>query len=160
MSTKLKVALAIMSLVGAFASGRWLAPTKVVTEVKTVEVEKKRDQKQIAKKLNKHKETKTTTVTNAKGESTTTTTVIEDVGTVSNSNETKTSDNSITTNHKEETTRDASKVTISALAGINPLSPGAPVYGAAVSKPILGPVAAGVWGLSSGVGGVSVGISF
>ena len=41
MSTKVKVSIVIVSLAIAFASGRWLAPTKVVTETKVVEVEKK-----------------------------------------------------------------------------------------------------------------------
>lgn len=40
------------------------------------------------------------------------------------------------------------------------LSRGIPVYGLQVSKEVLGPVTAGVWGLNNGTIGVSVGLNF
>ena len=49
---------------------------------------------------------------------------------------------------------------ISALAGVDPLNSFKPVYGTAVTKQILGPVTIGAFGMSNGVVGLSVGISF
>lgn len=56
----------------------------------------------------------------------------------------------------------ASRLNISALAGTD-LSKGlniTPVYGAAITKDVLGPVSIGAFGLTNGTMGVSIGISF
>lgn len=49
---------------------------------------------------------------------------------------------------------------ISAGAGVHALDFQAPIYKVEVSKDILGPVAVGVWGLSNGTVGLSIGFSF
>lgn len=62
-----------------------------------------------------------------------------------------------------EVTRGSSKVTVSFMAGpsfslTNGLGP--LVYGGSITKPVLGPITVGVWGLSNGTGGVSLGFTF
>ncbi len=53
------------------------------------------------------------------------------------------------------------RVTISALGGLDLTDlKKSPTYGGHISKPLLGPIAMGVWGLSSGTGGVSLGLQF
>lgn len=63
-----------------------------------------------------------------------------------------------------ETSREVSYgsgFSISALAGASVTNtPFALVYGVAASKPVLGPISVGVFGLSSGVLGVSAGLTF
>jgi hypothetical protein len=50
-----------------------------------------------------------------------------------------------------------SKLSLSALAGTDLRSP---VYGAHVSKEILGPVSVGIFGLTNGTFGASIGLNF
>jgi hypothetical protein len=135
-------------IVLAFASGRFLAPTKTV--VQTVEVEKK----QTDAEREKHKTTTTTVTEKPDGTKTTVTATTED------SNTKKSTKDDTTTDTTSTKTYGGSKTNISALAGVS-LGSGIPVtYGAEVSKSILGPIRAGVWGLTSGTFGVSLGLEF
>jgi response regulator of citrate/malate metabolism len=154
MSSKAKILIAIVSLGLAYTLGRYMAPEKSKTETKIVEVEKKVVDQETEKK--KHK--KTVIVKNPNG--TTTTTITEDTDTSKNSH--SIDETSKTTDQTKEVTKSTSKTYIYALAGTNLFSstPSTPVYGAHVSKDLFGPVSIGIWGLSSGVAGASVGISF
>ena len=51
-------------------------------------------------------------------------------------------------------------INISLLAAYNFKEPGLPIYGIMVSKQVFGPVTAGVFGLTNGTLGVSVGMEF
>ena len=149
MSNKLKLLACCLVVVAAFAAGRWAAPEKVRTETKIVEVEKKTSKK------DEHRETTTTDVVKPDGTHTSTTTVVED------NHEGTTSDTSLTEVDKKEVTRGTSKVTISALAGIRPFDlTTPPVYGASITKPILGPLAVGAFFLTNGTVGASIGLTF
>ncbi len=76
---------------------------------------------------------------------------------------------------KEEVTVDKSKITsedntklnvgrsklnLSALVGVQSSNLSSPVFGGHLSKEILGPISVGVWGLSSGAIGASMGLNF
>lgn len=156
MSTKIKLIIGFTSLIVAFASGRYLSPTKVVTEIKTVEVEKKETDTQ--SNQNKHKETDTREITHPDGTKETDTKTVEDDTDKTNTTEKdKVSQN---TDSTKEVTRSGSRTTLSALGGIK--LPGSPevVYGGMIQKDVLGPVGIGVWGLNNGTVGASVGLSF
>jgi hypothetical protein len=154
-----KIILAVILLLGAFAAGRWLAPTKVVTEIKTVEVEKKTEATDTSKE--KIKKTTTTVTERPDGTKETKTTVTEDI---KSDKKTKETDESSRTKDESKTVeRTGDKVTISLLGGIRLgeiADSGAIVYGASITKPILGPLTVGIFGLTNGVVGCSVGITF
>ena len=151
METKNKIILAVIALVIAFGAGRWSVPEKVQIQEKTV----KDTKVDVDLNQNKHEETKTVEVTKPDGTKIKTTVTKEDTST--NKSVDKQSD---TTIEKEKTvTAQTAKVTISALAGAS-LSQFTPVYGASITKPILGPITIGVWGLSNATGGLSIGLTF
>ena len=126
-------------LLVAFGAGRWLSPEKVVTKTVTVEVEK----------------------TNTKQDSTTIKVTKPD-GTITETTTTKTESETVTnTNNKTESIVQGKKssLNLSALAGINVTNPsGGIIFGGHISKPILGPISIGVFGMSDGRAGLSVGI--
>ena len=152
MTTKQALIVGSVALVVAFAVGRWSAPDKV--KIQTVEVEKKTDDKKVA--VDDHKVT-TIIETDGPNGVKTKKTVISD-----NSNtqveDKKTDDLTKTTT--KEVDKSTSKITISALAAMNLTKPGLPTYGASVTRPILGPLTVGVFGLQNGTAGVSVGLTF
>ena len=125
----------------AAAAGRFLSPEKIVTKTVTVEVEK----------------------TNTKQDSTTIKVTKPD-GTITETTTTKTETNTTTNStNKTETIVQGKKssLNVSALAGINVTNPaGGIIFGGHISKQILGPVSIGVFGLSNGTAGLSVGLQF
>lgn len=133
--------LGLLMLVGAFAAGRWLSPEKVVTRTVTVEVEKTKSKQ----------DSTTIKVTKPDGTITETTTTKTETETVTN------------TNNKTETIvqNKKSALNVNALAGINVTNPaGGIIFGGHISKQIFGPVSIGVFGLSNGTAGLSVGLQF
>jgi hypothetical protein len=152
MSTKQIVIICVIALLGAFAAGRWSAPEKI--KIQTVEVEKKTNEKQVA--VDDHKVT-TITETDKPDGTKVKTTVIAD------NSKTKVDDKSTDDTTKtmtKEVDKSSSKVTISLLASMHLSSPGLPIYGAAVTKPILGPLTVGIFGFQDSTAGVSVGLTF
>jgi|ERR1051326_3912424 lipopolysaccharide export LptBFGC system permease protein LptF len=173
METRTKIIISVVALAVAFASGRWLAPTKVkiekevVVQEKIVEVEKKSTQTD--KDQEKHKKTVKKEITRPDGTKEVITTTEDDTNTkqVTKVEDDKSKQDDTTKVEKEtkEVTRSGSPVTISLLTGAslkfeNGLSAGPVVYGASVSKPILGPISMGLFGLNNGTFGVSVGLIF
>ena len=83
-------------------------------------------------------------------------------GTITETTTTKTESETVTnTNNKTETIVQGKKssLNLSALAGINVTNPsGGIIFGGHISKQILGPISIGVFGLSNGTAGLSVGI--
>lgn len=150
MTKKQWVALGL-TILAAFAFGRWSAPDKI----KTVEVEKQTSAKDSEADRNKHKDTTVTEKVNSDGSKETTTHTVEDTEATK-----KTSESSISESTREkDVEKTSSKVTISVLAGTSLMSPQI-TYGASVYRPVLGPIGIGVWGLQSGTFGASIGISF
>ncbi len=161
MTTKQKCVIAAGALAASFAAGRYTLPEKVRIETKIVEVEKKTEKTKTDLDRDKHKETKVTETTNPDGTKTTTTTTVEDTKTEKKTDTAKTDNTQKTDTTVKEVTNALSKVYISALAGI-PISLDSvrPIYGASVTKPVIGPITIGVWGLTLPAVGLSVGLSF
>lgn len=157
MSNTKKSIILLVLLAASFAAGRWLAPTKVVTVKEIVEIEKK-DKK---KEEEKHTTTTTTETVKPDGTKTTTTVVTEDIHTKEHEKETNISKNK----ESKEVVRDKPALNLALLVGSKVEFSQAPyigqsVIGAYISKPILGPITAGLWGLSSGTVGVAIGLVF
>lgn len=155
MDTKYKVGIAVVVVLASFAAGRFLTPEKVRIETKIVEVEKKVDTED--KKNDTHKHTVIVKKTNKDGTSTTTTDVTYEDKTETKKNDVVTDNKS--TDRTKEVTSGSSRVTLSALVGVS-VTTGLPVYGASLSKPVLGPLTLGIWGLNNGTCGGSVGFTF
>lgn len=153
-----KVLIVVVALGGSFAAGRWASPTKVITEIKTVEVEKKTDQ--TVADVTKHKHKKIVIVASQKpdGEKNSTTTITDDADSnnTSKTTQTDTSDKAIDNKHEED--HPEPKTTIAAMAGISTRD-GQIQYGAQVYRPILGPFGVGVFGLGNVTDGISCGLS-
>jgi hypothetical protein len=131
----------IVIIVIAFYAGKHYAPTKVETKVITVEVEKTKvvEKKVIVEKVNPDgsKTTVTTIDTNTEKENTT----------ASNSTTTK-------ENKKQS-------LNVHAMGGLDITNPSNGfIVGAHVSKQLLGPISFGLFGLTNGTAGISLGLSF
>lgn len=151
MELKTKVIIGSVALATAFAAGRFTVPEKTKIVTQTVEVEKKNQD--IKQKVNKT--TKTVIVKNKDGSETITKTTNLNQNTDDQSK--TTIDQS--TDKSSETVRGDSKVTISALAGYD-FKSGGLAYGASVSKPVIGPITIGIFGLTNETFGCSVGLTF
>lgn len=160
MTTKIKVIIVSISILTAYAFGRYSAPEKIITETKIVEVEKKHEETKTDSDRDKHKETTTVEKTLPDGSKETTTTVVEDTHSDKKTDKSADSDRNTTTDTKKEVVNSSGRVTISALAGAPITSLGTPVYGGSVTKNILGPIVGGVWALTNGTVGVSLGLQF
>jgi len=152
MTTKQIIIAGSLALLVAFAAGRWSSPEKVIT--KTVEVEKKTENKQVV--VDDHKKTTIVEVTKPDGTKTKKTVITDNRDT--KVDDKKTDD--ITKSTTKEIDRSTSKVTVLALASMNITSPGVPIFGAAITKPILGPITVGIFGFQNGVIGASIGLTF
>ncbi len=152
MTTKQIAIVGAVALLTAFAVGRWSAPTKV--KIQTVEVEKKTDDKKV--NVDDHKLTTITETDKPDGTKVKTTTIADDRNTKVEDKKTDDVSKSVV----EELDKTTSKITISALAALNVTKPGLPMYGASITRPILGPITVGIFGLQNGTAGVSVGLTF
>jgi hypothetical protein len=147
MNSKLYILLGITLLGAAYATGRYMTPARVETKIVTVEKEIKVETKQ----TEDHSKT---------------TIVIKKDGTkiITKQTDISTKDNSTT---KTDIKQDSSKVTIamtpslniSLLAGID-AGTTTLVYGASISRNLIGPIIFGVWGLNNKTIGGSFGIQF
>ncbi len=155
MSNKYKVLIAIVLLATAYATGRYMAPEKVKTEVKIVEVDRKTSTTDT--NTNKHKETKVTETVLPDGTKKTETTTIEDSN--RQSDRTSVTDSKKTETDKTEIVKSSSHLVVSALLGAD-FSNSTQVYGASATKNLIGPITLGAWGLSNATGGFSIGLSF
>ncbi len=162
MENKIKVIIAVVSLVTAFAFGRWAAPDKVKIETRTVEVERKDSTLQKEQDRNRRKETTKTEVTKPDGTVEKTEKTVETADTHAETDKRDTATTEISKQETKEVTRGTAKVTVAAMVGVD-LSPGQrpPVwYGGTISKPILGPITVGVWYLTAPAAGATIGLAF
>lgn len=148
---KIKIIISLVIVLTAFALGRYtkkdivIETVKVVTkveEVKTVE------QEVLTKVV-------TVTVKEPSGVETTTSTATQSIATKIEENKVSASTATQSITHKP-----SSKVTASLLAGGSLTWPPKIEYGISVTKNLIGPVIGGVWVLTPGVVGVSVGLEF
>ncbi len=157
MENKTKIIIVSVALLVAFAFGRYSAPEHVKIETKIVEIEKKVIDTDTLR--DRHREVVIKEIVKPDGTKEKVTTTVEDSNT---SRKTRTEEEtSRTENRSEEITR-GSKVTLAALIG-SPLrlnSSFEPIYGGIISKPILGPITVGVWGMSNNTAGFALGLTF
>lgn len=77
---------------------------------------------------------------------------------------TTTTEDTVTTIDKDKTkssqTKPSPKVNLSFLAGVPRLNDLRPIYGLSVSKEFIGPITVGLFGLTNGTLGVSIGVDF
>ncbi len=166
MSNKYRAVIAAAALVGAFAFGRFTTPVKIKTETKIVtqtEV-KQNTNTQVNVDQDKHVNTTTVEIKRPDGTVIIRTKTLSDTDTKKQENQnvkTDTKTDQVVTQTQTIERGSKSPVTISALAGANPFSlTDGFSYGAIVTKPILGPIVLGVWGISKPVFGVSLGLQF
>jgi hypothetical protein len=134
-----KYIAAVIVVVIAYAAGRYTAPEKIKTEIKTVEVEKvvtKVQHKKVVIRENKDGSKETVIITDTK------------------SDEKGKSNTDI--KNKEVTNKGS--FNISVLAGSSVPING--VLGVSATKSVLGPITVGAWGLTNGTAGLSVGLNF
>jgi hypothetical protein len=156
MSEKTKTLITLALMVFSFAAGRWLVPEKVKIEKQIVEVEKKSKDKNAEK--NTRKTTTTTKTVYPDGRVEESTVVVEETDRKSSS--TEVSEGNKTETELKEITNSSSKVSIQGLAGYRLTTSELPLLGLSVSKPILGPITVGVWGLNNSTFGASLGLTF
>lgn len=124
----------------SFASGRYTTSSQTVTK----QTDTKHEDQET------HTITHTVVVQQPNGPTTTTTV-----------QETNTSDKQIDKSVSSQTVTPSKKLNVSLLASVSGQHLGdPPAYGVSVSKEIIGPVTAGVWGMSNGTLGVSIGLNF
>lgn len=153
MTLKWKLALVAVALLSAFAFGRWSSPEKVVIKKEVVEVEKKTSnsdkdgKKDVETHIIEHPDGTKETIITSHSEW--------------EKHHSSSTDNSTSTKDEKVVVSSSSKVTLSLLGGVNVNSLGsAPLWGASLTKPILGPITVGAWGVSNGTVGASLGLTF
>lgn len=149
MTNQTKIFLTIAALLLSFAFGRYSNQQPEVSDQTAIE---KIDQKQT-----EQEDHTTTVIIHTKDPSGTEKTVT----TINNNIDTKTKDTDKTTieETKTVTPQKQNLWNVSAMAGVS-VNDFVPVYGAQVSKQVLGPISVGAFGFTSGLFGVSVGVSF
>lgn len=152
-----KTAAVICALIAGGCIGYALTPVKIETKTVTVEVEKKTTDEDTSR--NKHQETTTVEVKKPDG-------TIEKTTKTTTDTETKKEEHTVDTTEKQSDTTTTKYIgnngfTASVLAGgdLSALSSGW-IFGGEVSRPVLGPVRVGAWGLSNKTAGVSLGLTF
>lgn len=155
------VAVVLLLLAGAFALGRYMTPEKVKIEEKIVYQEKIEKTTQVDVQKKRRATTVKTEETKLDGTKTVTTRTDENEDENSSTLIQEQIDRLITQEKQKLTEMGNNRVTVSALAGVD-LRDFAkpPAFGAHITKPFLGPITAGVWGMSNATGGVSLGLQF
>jgi len=160
-ANKRKIFLSLAALIVSFAFGRYSAPVKIKTVIKTVEVEKKQDKTKSNYNKGLHKKTLTKEIIKPDGtkEITTETTVDTQTNKKTDSNSSTQTDVSQTAT--KEIVKSSSLTSVSLFGGANVLNPtGGFDFGLGVSHSIIGPINIGLYGFKSGAVGGSVGVSF
>lgn len=159
MGVKAKIFLSVVALLTAYGFGRWSAPEKVKTEIKTIEVVKVVKVKDTSSRKEIHKKTVVTEKVYPDGTKETTTTITEDTEATKTGSETGTSETETESSTVKESTKSSQKVTVSGLYGVS-FTGGTPAVGVSLTKPFFGPITPGVFYLTPGVLGVSLGLTF
>lgn len=159
MTLKTKILISIAALVLAFAVGRFTTPTKTVTQIKTVEVEKKTD-KVIS---DDNKKVHTVTVIKQQPDGTKETTVTQDISSDTKSKDTSSDNTTLNSSSTQVVERGAGALTslhILVGAPVSLQGIASPVYGLSATRTLLGPISVGVFGFNSGLVGGSIGVTF
>lgn len=147
MTLKGKLVLGFMAIALAFAGGRYSVSKSISTESE-INTEEQRNR-------NSHTQTTTVTTKEPSGQ----VKIVTTTDTVSSVEITKKED-TITKSVQAPAKR--SMINISLLAGTD-VTHGLAViqtYGISISKEVFGPITAGLWGMTSGTAGISIGLNF
>lgn len=159
-SPSTRIIFVAVSLLVAFAFGRFTTPVKIKTVVKTVTVTKDVNKNENQSDKNTHKKVVQKEIDKPDGTKEIDTTTTEETD-QSNKNKSETV---AKTDHSQEQEKEVAKgsgrLTLSVLGGVNLHDIGSPLLGLAVTKSILGPITIGAWGLNDNTIGVSVGLDF
>lgn len=156
-----KIIIVSVAIVGSFALGRWATPERIKIETKTVEIERKTEDNKSKEIEKKNIKIITKEETRADGTKTITTTTQDESTTETLKHDISIDEINKSTDTIKEVTNSSSKTTISLMAGADVTNiAGGISYGLSVSRPILGPLTIGAFGMSNKTGGVSVGITF
>ncbi len=166
---KIIAGLALTLLIG-YAFGRYTSPTKIEIKKEVITIEKKvldvEELKRIELERNKKLRTVITEITRPDGTKEKTTRMTE-VSSITKNTDTdkKTHEETEKETHKTESKlveNKHSSLTISALAGLDIMNLGSPqklIYGGHIQKSLLGPIGIGAFGMTNGVGGMSLSLS-
>ncbi len=159
-TTKNKVIATVVAALFFFALGRWSAPEKIKIEKETITIEAERLDNKTHVRIDENRNITIVEITKPDGTKIKKKTIIIDKN--SDTRDEASKDTTVTTLTKEtKTITKGSKVTISALGGLHLTNIKGPVvYGGHISRPILGPVTVGIFGLSNGIVGMSIGLQF
>lgn len=157
-----KAGLYGIAVLTAFALGRYTAPVKTEIKTQTVEVEKKTEQTKIDTNKDLHRTITRVKTTKPDGSKEETTKIVEDSSTKTKATEKASEEDTKSAETSKLTVKEGSRTHLQGLlggqasfSGVTPLS-----YGLNVSKTLLGPVSIGLWGLNTGIAGVSIGLNF
>ncbi len=157
MRLRYKIIIIGGALLTSFAFGRYSAPVKIKTETK--EVDTKHEVEDKTANQDKHKETVITETVKPDGTKEKVTKTVEDTHKQTDSTDTTQTDSSKT--ETKEVTKEGRRVIVSVLGGVSTRAlPIRPVFGAHAQATIIGPITAGVFGLTDGTAGVSLGLMF
>ena len=159
LTTRQKVIVAVVYTATAVAVGRWSLPAKVKTEIKTVTVEKQILVKDTTKAVDTNKKTIVKETVKPNGEKVIVTITTDNSKEKSNTEAKTVTDLNKTGDTTKAIIRPQDRVTLSMLGGYD-LMHSQFVYGASVTKPIIGPIAIGAWFLNNGTVGASLGLTF
>lgn len=151
MQNKTIAIVSIVAIIVTFALGRYSATSSTTTLDETSKTDT-----QINADVNTHTSTHSVTEQHPDG----TTTITTDTDTTKEATKSTTKDNT-TAIDQTVVQNKRSAINVSLLAAYDGHNPGTPiVYGASVSKEVLGPITIGLFGLTSGTVGMSVGVNF
>lgn len=148
MTPKAKIVITLAVLLAAFAAGRYSVQTPKTVATEDIKKEDQTDK-------NTHTVTTTTKKVHKDGEEETVITVVKDTN--------LSTKNTVTDDKRVEVTpAKKNTINVSALIGIDigTISKPVPIYGVSVNKELLGPVTGGLFGLTNGTLGVSIGLNF
>lgn len=147
MDTKTKLtAVALLTLI-SFAAGRYTGQSETVkTDTKLTD--------DYSKAVSTHEQQVTQTTKEKDG------TVITIVTTTKDTNTSNTDDKTSDVSKSVQIIASKAIVHLDLLAGLQTTLSRKPIYGASINKEILGPVSVGVFGLTNGTIGASIGITF
>jgi len=157
--TKIQVIGLTILLVAVFAFGRYSAPEKIKTVEKIVEVEKKTKEEKEQEKREIHRTTTITETIKPNGEKVIVTEIREDTNVVKNKDTAIVKDKVIEGTKDEEIVKSGSHLNVALLVG-NKVDLSNGIIGAHISRNLIGPISIGLFGLSSGILGASVGLEF
>jgi|SRR5579859_3671679 len=164
LNTKQKAILSIIVIAIAFALGRYTVPVKIKTEIKTIYIEK--TDTKVSTSTEKKKKKKVTIVEDdsPNGTKHKVTTITDDTDSDHKSDTSTVTAVQQTTDATKEVKKDSGHLNLSLLTGASVLGqPGINsgiIYGGHITRDIFGPLNIGVWGLSNGTAGLSIGLRF